>query len=276
MVPRRKRYAVTRGNSRASSSAVAGVGSSLWFTRPSSRSPPPVSESDPHQGGSRERKALPRGPGRVTMCGCPPRPPTPPPGRRCPARPPTPPYGHGGSSAPRGSRATAGSGRRTLAAALRERRGWRAVVDDLDVIAAPGAPAAAPPDVEIVCLRTAPCRHEEAWIRRPRAHALLVVATGLDHPDDGEGQVEGGKGGDDDENPAPRPRWAVDLPAVDARCVDDISLDVVIGFLDRALDALPAVRAARLEADLMQVAARGGGGDLAEAALCALDGTALL
>lgn len=169
-----------------------------------------------------------------------------------------------------------GSGRRTLAAALRERRGWRAVVDDLDVIAAPGAPAAAPPDVEIVCLRTAPCRHEEAWIRRPRAHALLVVATGLDHPDDGEGQVEGGKGGDDDENPAPRPRWAVDLPAVDARCVDDISLDVVIGFLDRALDALPAVRAARLEADLMQVAARGGGGDLAEAALCALDGTALL
>src|SRR5699024_9675269 len=99
--------------------------------------------------------------------------------------------------------------------------------------------------------------------------------TGLDHRDGGEGKGGGGKG-EDDENTATRPRWAVDLPAVDARCVDDISLDVVIGFLDRALDALPAVRAARLEADLMQVAARGGGGDLAEAALCALDGTALL
>src|SRR5699024_21999 len=85
--------------------------------------------------------------------------------------------------------------------------GLRALEAALAVSAAPGAPAAAPPDVESVCLRTAPCRHEEAWIRRPRAHALLVVATGLDHPDDGEGQVEGGKGGDDDENPAPRPRW---------------------------------------------------------------------
>src|SRR5690606_6210976 len=61
-----------------------------------------------------------------------------------------------------------GSGRRTLAAALRARRGWRAQVDDLDVLAAPGAPATTAPDVEIVCLRTAPCRHEEAWVRRPR------------------------------------------------------------------------------------------------------------
>ena len=146
-----------------------------------------------------------------------------------------------------------GSGRRTLAAALRTRRGWRAVVDDLDVVAAPGRAAGAPPDVEIVCLRTAPCRHEEAWVRRARSHALMVVATGVD-----------------DEDP---PRWARGLPAVDAREPSDGSLDPVIAFLDRALDGLGAVRVTRLEAELLGLAVQDGVGDLAEAALCALGGS---
>ncbi|MFN3602931.1 MAG: hypothetical protein ACK4UY_16230 [Dietzia sp.] len=143
-----------------------------------------------------------------------------------------------------------GSGRRTLAAALRTRRGWRPTIEDLDVLAAPGRAVGAPPDVEIVCLRTAPCRHEEAWVRRPRAHALLVVATGVDGADP--------------------PRWARDLPAVDARRASDGSLDVVVSFLDRAVDGLAAVRGARLEAELERLAVHDDVGELAEAALCAL------
>ncbi|HMT50286.1 hypothetical protein [Dietzia sp. UBA5065] len=143
-----------------------------------------------------------------------------------------------------------GSGRRTLAAALQTRRGWHPAVDDLDVVAAPGRPAGCPPDVEIVCLRTAPCRHEEAWIRRPRAHPLLVVATGVDDED--------------------RPRWAGGLPGVDARHPSDGSLDPVIAFLDRALDGLGAVRAGRLEAELHRLSVHDEVGDLAEVALCAL------
>lgn len=149
-----------------------------------------------------------------------------------------------------------GSGRRTLASALRARRGWYAQVDDLDVLAAPGAPVAAAPDVEIVCLRTAPCRHEEAWVRRPRRHALLVVATGV--------------AGDDDEDP---PRWARGLPAVDARQPGHRSVDVVVSFLDRALAALAEVRVARLESELECLAVHDEVGELAEAALCALGGS---
>lgn len=147
-----------------------------------------------------------------------------------------------------------GSGRRTLAAALRERRGWQPAVDDLDVIAAPGVPVGVPPDVEIVCLRTAPCRHEEAWARRPRAHSLLVVATGID--------------------PGARPRWAAELPAVDARRPADASIDTVVAFLDRALGALPDVRLLRLEAELECLAVHADVGGLAEAALCTLDRSA--
>lgn len=146
-----------------------------------------------------------------------------------------------------------GSGRRTLAAALRERRGWRASVDDVDVLAAPGATVGIPPDVEIVCLRTAPCRHEEAWLRRPRAHPLLVVATGVDGED--------------------QPRWAEGLHALDARRPGDGSVDAVVAFVDRAIERLGAVRVARLAAELERLAVRDGVGDLAEAALCALDGT---
>lgn len=149
-----------------------------------------------------------------------------------------------------------GSGRRTLAAALRARRGWHTRVEDLDVLAAPGAPATRAPDVEIVCLRTAPCRHEEAWVRRRRGHALLVVATGV--------------GGDDDES---RPRWARGLPAVDAREPRDRSVDGVVAFLDRALDTVPSLRLARLEAELECLAVHPGVGELAEAALCSLAGS---
>ena len=146
-----------------------------------------------------------------------------------------------------------GSGRRTLAAALQVRRGWHAQVDDLDELAAPGAPATVAPDVEVVCLRTAPCRHEEAWVRRPRRHALLVVATGID-----------------DEVP---PRWARGLHAVDAREPEHRSVDGVVDFLERALDALAAVRVARLEAELERLAVHDEVGDLAEAALCVLAGS---
>lgn len=153
-----------------------------------------------------------------------------------------------------------GSGRRTLAAALRARRGWRAQVDDLDVLAAPGAPATTAPDVEIVCLRTAPCRHEEAWVRRPRRHALLVVATGV------------GGGGDTDDDEV-LPRWARGLPAVDAREPGHRSVDGVVSFLERALDALATARVARLEAELERLAVHDEVGDLAEAALCVLAGS---
>lgn len=144
-----------------------------------------------------------------------------------------------------------GSGRRTLAAALRERRGWQFAVDDLDALAAPGAPAGVPPDVEIVCLRTAPCRHEEVWVRRPRRHSLLVVATGI--------------------NPDARPHWATGLQAVDARRPAGASIDAVVNFLDRALGVLSEVRLARLEAELERLTVHATVGDLAEAALCSLD-----
>lgn len=144
-----------------------------------------------------------------------------------------------------------GSGRRTLAAALRARGGWRVSVDDLDVLAAPGAPPTTAADVEVICLRTAPCRHEEAWIRRARRHPLLVVATGVD--DDA------------------RPRWARGLPAVDARSAEHRSVDGVVVFVERALDSMPSLRAARLEAELERLAVHPEAGDLAEAALCALE-----
>lgn len=151
-----------------------------------------------------------------------------------------------------------GSGRRTLAAALHARRGWRMSVDDLDALVAPGAPVPVPPDVEIVCLRTAPCRHEEAWVRRPRHHGLLVVATGMNRSDDDN---------------ATTPHWARGLPAVDAREPTDGSVDLVVSFVDRALRRLAEVRVARLSADLMALAAHLEVGDLAEAALCSLDGS---
>lgn len=177
-----------------------------------------------------------------------------------------------------------GSGRRTLATALRARRGWRVTVEDLDVVAAPGEPPAPAPDVEIICLRTAPCRHEEAWVRRPRRHPMLIVATGLD-PVEGvnENKQDEKKQDDDDETsgttgtgahtrvgPA-RPRWARGLPAVDARSPEDRSVDTVVSFVERALDVLPAVRVARLEAELERLAVHPEIGELAEAALCALD-----
>lgn len=145
-----------------------------------------------------------------------------------------------------------GSGRRTLAAALLERRGWRLEIDDLDVHAGPGAPPAAPPDAEIVCLRTAPCRHEDLWIRRRRHHPLLVVATGVD--------------------PAVPPEWARGLPALDARDAGDRSVDAVVAFVEKALLGLTTARVARLEAELLRLAVHHEVGELAEAALCALDG----
>lgn len=160
-----------------------------------------------------------------------------------------------------------GSGRRTLAAALHARRGWRISVDDLDSLVAPGAPVPVPPDVEIVCLRTAPCRHEEAWVRRPRHHGLLVVATGISGSN-----ADGADKSDDDDN-ATTPHWARGLPAVDAREPADGSVDLVVSFVDRALRRLAEVRVARLSADLMELAAHLEVGDLAEAALCSLDGS---
>ena len=152
-----------------------------------------------------------------------------------------------------------GSGRRTLAAALRARRGWRVTVDDVDEIAAPGAMPPPVPDVEILCLRTAPCRHEESWIRRVRRHPLLVVAVGINNNDD-----------DDDADTVTRPAWARDLPALDSRDPEHRSVDGVISFVERALDALPSLRVARLEAELERLAVDPEVGDLAEAALCAL------
>ncbi len=163
-----------------------------------------------------------------------------------------------------------GSGRRTLAAALRARRGWRVTVEDLDSLAAPGAPPAVAPDVEIICLRTAPCRHEEAWARRPRRHPMLIVATGSYDDDDTARAVVAGTGGPGPVD-GPRPRWARGLPAVDARDPEDRSVDTVVTFVERALDGLASVRVARLEAELERLAVHPEVGELAEAALCALD-----
>ena len=163
------------------------------------------------------------------------------------------------------------SGRRTLAAALRARRGWRVTVEDLDSLAAPGAPAAAAPDVEIICLRTAPCRHEEAWARRPRRHPMLIVATGrFDDDATASATAAAGTALSDTED-SRRPRWARGLPAVDARSPEDRSVDTVVTFVERALDVLTSVRVARLEVELERLAVHPEVGELAEAALCALD-----
>ena len=189
-----------------------------------------------------------------------------------------------------------GSGRRTLAAALRARQGWRVTVEDIDVLAVPGARPTAAPDVEIVCLRTAPCRHEEAWLRRPRLHPVLVVATvpALPAPDGGpednprdheqvqeqEQEQRQDQEPDDDDttttNPPPghrsdSPHWARGLLAVDARTAEHRSVDEVIAFVDRAVDGLAALRVARLEAELERLAVHPEVGELAEAALCAIE-----
>lgn len=158
-----------------------------------------------------------------------------------------------------------GSGRRTLAAALRARRGWRVSVDDIDVLAAPTARPAVAPDIEILCLRTAPCRHEEAWVRRPRRHPLLVVATGLYEDDDNAAHPT------DTHHSAAPPRWAHGLPTVDAREPEHRSVDAVIAFVERAMDSLAGSRVARLEAELERLAVHAEVGELAEAALCALE-----
>ncbi|WP_295652933.1 hypothetical protein [uncultured Dietzia sp.] len=158
-----------------------------------------------------------------------------------------------------------GSGRRTLAAALRARGGWRVSVDDIDVLAAPTARPAAAPDIEILCLRTAPCRHEEAWVRRPRRHPLLVVATGLYEDDDNAAHPT------DARHSAASPRWVRGLPTVDAREPEHRSVDAVIAFVERAMNSLADSRVARLEAELERLAVHAEVGELAEAALCALE-----
>lgn len=160
-----------------------------------------------------------------------------------------------------------GSGRRTLAAALAARRGWRVAVDDLDVLAAPGARPSPVPDVEILCLRTAPCRHEESWIRRARRHPLLVVATGVDDDNAAAGSAHTGPSAS---RPA-RPLWTRGLPTVDARDPEHRSVDGIISFVERALDVLPSLRVARLEIELERLAVDPDVGELAEAALCALE-----
>lgn len=163
-----------------------------------------------------------------------------------------------------------GSGRRTLAAALAARRGWRVTVDDLDVLAASGTRPAPVPDVEILCLRTAPCRHEESWIRRARRHPLLVVATGVDDSDNDDDVASSAHTGPPASRPA-RPLWTRGLPTVDARDPEHRSVDGIVSFVERALDVLPSLRVARLEIELERLAVDPEFGELAEAALCALE-----
>lgn len=91
---------------------------------------------------------------------------------------------------------------------------------------------------------------------------MLIVATETDDDDNDN---------DNDETGVSRPRWAHGLPAVDARNPEDRSVDTVVRFVERALDALTSVRVARLEAELECLAVHPEVGELAEAALCALD-----
>ncbi|MFD2392592.1 hypothetical protein ACFSSF_00640 [Dietzia aerolata] len=58
---------------------------------------------------------------------------------------------------------------------------------------------------------------------------------------------------------------------MDARTAEHRSVDEVIAFVDRAVDGLAALRVARLEAELERLAVHPEVGELAEAALCAIE-----
>lgn len=66
----------------------------------------------------------------------------------------------------------AGSGAPEIAAALDTHPRWAVEAVDSDDPPPPTAP-----DIEVLCLCTAPCTHELAWLERPRRHPMLLVAT---------------------------------------------------------------------------------------------------
>lgn len=66
----------------------------------------------------------------------------------------------------------AGTGAADVAAALDQFPQWSAHAVDSD---SPLPPC--PPDIEVLCLCTAPCTHEAEWLARARRHPMLVIIT---------------------------------------------------------------------------------------------------
>ena len=139
-----------------------------------------------------------------------------------------------------------GAGRARLAAALTHALDVRCEVVDANR-SLPGSV----PDIEVFAWCTAPFRHELQWLRRPRRHPAVVVATRADTWVDEE-----------------RPAWAADLVAVGECVPGEPAFDRVCALIEQAAVEVPALRLAvamlRLDRDCDGLGAR----DVAEA-LCA-------
>lgn len=139
-----------------------------------------------------------------------------------------------------------GAGRARLASAL------EAVLDvRCEVVDANAPLPGSAPDIEVFAWCTAPCRHELQWLRRPRRHPAVVVATRAD--------TWAGEG---------RPAWAEGLVAVGECVPGKPGFDRVCRLVEQAAAEVPTLRLAvatlRLERDCDSLDVR----DVAEA-LCA-------
>lgn len=139
-----------------------------------------------------------------------------------------------------------GAGRGRLAAALESSLDVRC-----EVVDANGQLPGSVPDVEVFAWCTAPCRHELQWLRRPRRHPAVMVAT----------RADTWAGGD-------RPAWAEGLVAVGECVAGSPGFDRALGLVEEATADVSALRLAvatlRLDRDCDGLGAR----DVAEA-LCA-------
>jgi hypothetical protein len=139
-----------------------------------------------------------------------------------------------------------GAGRARLASAL------EAALDVCCEVVDANAPLpGSAPDIEVFAWCTAPCRHELQWLRRPRRHPAVVVATRAD--------TWAGEG---------RPAWADGLVAVGECVPGKPGFDRVCSLIEQAAAEVPTLRLAvatlRLERDCDSLGVR----DVAEA-LCA-------
>lgn len=136
-----------------------------------------------------------------------------------------------------------GAGRGRLAAALETALDVRC-----EVVDANRTLPATVPDIELFAWCTAPCRHELQWLRRPRRHPAVVVAT---RADTWAGEE--------------RPAWAEGLVAVGECAPGSTGFDRACSLVDEAAAEVPALRLAvatlRLDRDCDVLGAR----DVAEA-----------